>query len=120
MGYREFAWLWFAVLIHLTVGEKSSAAFWDEADEGCGVGLHGPPCSGMDRVGPSPARSLHLHHRDSKACSRSRLTCRSEAKGTGLRRQWLVPHAATSFSTGEPLPATALSGCRPLPGSRVS
>lgn len=27
MGYREFAWLWFAVLIHLTVGERSSAAF---------------------------------------------------------------------------------------------
>lgn len=42
MGYREFAWLWFAVLINLTVGERSSVAVWDVVFEGCGVGLHGP------------------------------------------------------------------------------
>lgn len=42
MGYKEFAWLWFAVLIHPAVGQRSSVAVWDGADEGCGVGLHGP------------------------------------------------------------------------------
>lgn len=56
MGYREFAWLWFAMLIHLTIGEKSSEAVWSVADEGCGVGLHGPTLFWQGQSGSVPCQ----------------------------------------------------------------
>lgn len=87
MGYGEFAWLWFAMLIHLTVGERGCVAVWGVADGAVVWGCMAPPCSGMVRVGLSPARCLHPGDGHGEACSRSWLTCSSGQTGSCYQPQ---------------------------------